>query len=80
MITRKQAEQAKEKLHEQLAAFEWFKGITLGLGGSGISIRVAVDGEVTDTIVAAVPRAMDGVDVILEQAIVSTPFDPRWLK
>lgn len=79
MITRKQATQAKDKLTEQLAMYPWFRGIALGLGGSGISIHVAID-EVTDEAVAVVPKEFEGVEVILEQAIISTPFDPRWLK
>ena len=81
MITRKQAEQAKEKLALELVKHPWFKGITLGLGGGGISIRVSVDlPEVTDEVRALVPTSCDEVDVILEPAIVSTPFDMRWLK
>lgn len=80
MITRKQADQAKEKLVEQLGQPAWLTGVALGLGGSGVSIRVAIDGEVTDAIRALVPASVDGVEVILESAIVSVPFDRRWLK
>lgn len=79
MITRKQAEQAKEHLQTQLGKPEWLTGITLGLGGDGISIRVAVT-EITDDIRNVVPTLFEGVEVILEQAIVSTPFEARWLK
>jgi len=79
MITRKQAEQAKEKLAKQLSEHPWFRGITLGLGGTGIGIRVAAE-EVTDEVRALVPAEFEGLEVILEQAIVSTPFDARWLK
>lgn len=80
MITRKEAEKAKESLLSMLRDAEWLKGVTLGLGGSGISIRVAVNGDITDAIRAAVPPMVQGVEVILEQAIVSMPFDERWLK
>lgn len=79
MITRKQAEKAKESLQAQLGAQPWLSGLTLGLGGSGVSIRVAVV-EVTDDILARIPKVFDGVEVIVEQAIVSTPFEPTWLK
>lgn len=80
MITRKQADEAKEKLKDLLGQPAWLTGVALGLGGSGVSIRVAVDGEVTDELRAAVPASVDGVEVILEPAIVSIPFDKRWLK
>lgn len=78
MITRKEAEKAKASLKTQIGNAEWFKGITLGLGSNGVSIRVAVT-EVTDYIRVCVPPSIDGVEVILEQAIVSTPFDERIL-
>lgn len=76
MITRKEAEKAKAALKAQLGAPEWLRGIALGLGSNGVSIRVAVT-EVTDFIRVCVPPSVEGVEVILEQAIVSTPFDDR---
>jgi len=80
MITRKEAEKIKEGLLERLSVFEWFRGITLGLGGTGISIRVAVEGEITDVIRSHVPPSLDGVEIILESAIESIPFDPRLIR
>lgn len=79
MITRKQAEQAKEKLQIQLGNPEWLTGVALGLSSTGVGIRVAVT-EITDEIRVVVPILFEGVEVILEQAIVSTPFDKRLLK
>ncbi len=75
MISRKQAEKAKQALQAQLGQPEWLQGIALGLGGTGISIRVAIV-EVTDDILTRIPKSVDGVEVIIEQAIESTPFDP----
>lgn len=80
MISRKQAEKAKQMLQAHIGEPEWLKGVALGLGSAGISIRVAVNGEVTDDIRSRVPPSIDGVEVILESAIVSTPFKPSWLR
>lgn len=65
VVTLEQARAAKEALRDLLNRPPWLRGIGLSQEGGELVIQVNVD-RITDAILEAIPRSIDGVRVFVD--------------